>query len=50
MIAVIAAMGGEIERDRKPLLPGGEIAPVERVGILRRGEAGILAYRPGLVG
>ncbi len=48
MIAVIAAVGGEIEGDRKPLLPGGEIAPVERVGILGRGESGILAHRPRL--
>ena len=32
MIAVVAAMGGEIEGDRKTLLAGGEIAPVEGVG------------------
>ena len=41
-------MGGEIEGDRKALLSGGEIAPVEGVGILRRGEAGILPDGPGL--
>ena len=48
MVAVVAAMGGEIEGDREALLPGGEIAPVEGVGILRRGEAGILPDGPGL--
>ncbi len=48
MIAVVAAVGGEIEGDRQALLPGGEIAPVEGVGILRRGEAGILPDGPGL--
>ena len=48
MIEVIAAVGGEIECDREALLPGGEIAPVEGVGILSRGEAGILPDRPGL--
>ena len=42
-------MGGEIERDRETFLPGGEIAAVERVGILRGGEAGILPDGPGLV-
>ena len=42
-------MGGEIERDRQALLSGGEVAAVERVGIFRRGEAGILPDRPGLV-
>ena len=42
-------MGGEIERDRQALLPGGEIAAIERVGVLRGGEPGILPDRPGLV-
>src|ERR1019366_8347427 len=49
MIRIVAAVGGEIERDREALLPGGEVAAVERVGILRRGEAGILPDGPGLV-
>ncbi len=49
MIGIVAAVGGEIERDREALLPGGEVAAVERVGILRRGEAGILPDGPGLV-
>ena len=48
MIAVIAAMGGEIEGDRQALLAGGKIAPVEGVGILGGGEAGILPDRPRL--
>ena len=49
MIRIIAAMGGEIEGDRKALLPRGEIAAIEGVGILGRGEAGILPHGPGLV-
>ena len=48
MIAVVAAMGGEIEGDRQALLTGGEVAPVEGVGILGGGEAGILPDRPRL--
>ena len=48
MIGVIAAMGREIEGDREALLAGGEIAPVEGVGIFRRGEAGILPDGPRL--
>ncbi len=48
MIAVIAAMGGKIEGDRQAFLAGGQIAPVEGVGILRRREAGILPDRPRL--
>src|SRR6267142_1875566 len=35
-------MGGKIERDRKALLPGGEVASVEGVGIFGRREPGIL--------
>ena len=50
MIAVIAAVGGEIEGDREPLLPRGEVAAVEGVGLLGGGEAGILADRPGAAG
>ena len=48
VVAVVAAMGGEIEGDRQALLPGGKIAPVEGVAVLGRGEAGILPDRPGL--
>ncbi len=50
MIAVIAAVRGEIERDREAFLPGGEIAAIEGVRVLGRGEAGILADRPGAAG
>src|SRR5712691_6903638 len=42
-------MGGKVERDREALLPGGEVAAVEGVGILSRREAGILPDSPGLV-
>ena len=49
MIGIVAAVGGEVERDRKAFLPGREVAAVERVGIFRRGEAGILPDGPGLV-
>src|SRR5690348_11503589 len=42
MVAVVAAVGGEVESDGKPFLPGGEITPVERVGILGGGETGVL--------
>ena len=42
-------MGGKIERDRQTFLAGSEVAAIEGVGILRRGEAGILPDGPGLV-
>ena len=48
MVAVVAAMGGEIEGDRQAFLTGGEIAPVKGVEILGRGKAGILADGPRL--
>ena len=35
MIGVIAAMGRQIEGDRQPGLSGGEILPIEGVGVLR---------------
>src|SRR3546814_16461003 len=46
VIAVIAAMRRQIERDRQPLLPGGEVAAVESVRFLGGGEARILPDRP----
>src|SRR5258708_10434429 len=49
MVRIVATVGGEIERDREALLTGGEIAPVERVGIFSRGESGILPDGPGLI-
>ena len=49
MVAVVAAMGGEVEGDGQALLAGREVAAVEGVGFLRRREAGILPDRPGLL-
>src|SRR4029077_5461949 len=48
MVAVVAAMSGKIERDGEAFLPGGDVAAVEGVGILGRGEAGILLAGPRL--
>ncbi len=48
MIAVVAAMGGQIERDRQAHLAGGEVAAIERVGVFGRREAGVLAHGPRL--
>ncbi len=48
MIAVVAAVRGEIERHRQPLLPGRDVAPIEGVGILRRREPRVLAHGPRL--
>ena len=50
MVAVIAAMGGEIEGDREPLLPALQRLAVEGVALARGGEAGILPDGPGPVG
>jgi len=49
MIAIVAAMGGEVERHRQALLSGREVAAIEGVGIFRRREAGVLPHRPRLV-
>ena len=48
VVGVVAAVGGQVERDRQALLPGREVAPVERVGLVGRGEPGVLADRPRL--
>ena len=48
MVAVIAAVGGEIESDRQAFLAAGEIAAVEGVGSSAVGEAGILPDGPRL--
>ena len=48
VVGVVAAVGGEVERDRQALLPGGEVAAVERVRLLGGGEPGVLADRPRL--
>jgi hypothetical protein len=50
VVGIVAPMGGEIEGDRKPLLPAGERLAVEGIGFLGRGEAGILADGPGAAG
>jgi hypothetical protein len=49
MVAVIAAMGGEVEGDGEALLPGRQIAAIEGVRFLGGREAGILADGPGLL-
>ena len=49
VVAVVAAVRGEVEGDRQALLAGGQVAAVERVGLLGRGEPGVLADRPRLV-
>src|SRR4051794_41518174 len=46
MIAVIAAMGGEIEGDRQPHLPGSKVLAVEAVRLLGGRKSGILPDRP----
>ncbi|CAB5392094.1 unnamed protein product [Rhizophagus irregularis] len=46
MVAIVAAMRREIERDRQALLPGGEVAAVERVRRFGGREARILPDRP----
>ena len=48
VVRVVAAMRGEVERDRQALLPGGEVTPVEGVGLLRGRETCVLADRPRL--
>ena len=49
MIAVVAAMGREIECHRKTRLTCGEVAFVEGVGLFRRGETGVLSDSPRLL-
>ena len=49
MVGIITAVCGQVEGDREAFLTGGEVAAVEGVGVFCRGEARILANRPGLV-
>ncbi len=49
VVGVVAAVGGEVERHRQALLPGGQVAPVEGVGFRRRREARVLPDGPRLV-
>src|SRR6185503_11134346 len=46
VVAIVAAVGRQIESDGKAHLPRGQVAPVEGVGVLGRGEAPVLADRP----
>ena len=46
MVGVVAAVGGEIEGDRKAHLAAGQVAPIEGVGLLGGGKARVLADRP----
>ena len=50
VVAVVAAMGREIEGDRQPHLPGRQIVAVEAVRLLGGREPGILPDRPRPVG
>ena len=50
MVAVIAAMGRQIERDRQPHLPGLEVVAIEAVRFLGGRKPGILPDRPRAVG
>jgi hypothetical protein len=50
MVAVIAAMGGEIEGDRKPLLTLLQRLPIKGIGFPGGRKARILADGPGAVG
>ena len=50
MVRVIAAVGGQIEGHRQPLLAGRQVAAVKGVGFLGRGEPGVLADGPGPIG
>ena len=49
MIGVVAAVGGQVERHRQPLLARGQVAAVEGIGVRGGGEAGVLADGPRLV-
>src|SRR5581483_10635711 len=46
VIAVVAAVGGEVEGDREARLPAGEVRAVEGVRLLRGREATVLPDRP----
>src|SRR5690606_16662900 len=49
MVGIVAAVRGEVEGDGEALLPVREIAAIERVRILGRGEARVLSDGPGLL-
>ena len=50
VVGVVAAVGGEIEGHRKAHLPGRQVAAIEGVGLLGRGEAGVLPNGPRIGG
>ena len=50
MVAVVAAVRGEVEGHREPHLTGGEVGAVEGVRLLRGREARVLPDRPRPVG
>ena len=50
VVGIVAAMRGQVEGHREALLPGRQIAPVERVRFFGGGEAGVLADGPRLHG
>ncbi len=50
VVAVVAAVGGEVEGHREPHLPGGEVGAVELVRLLGGGEPRVLADGPRPVG
>ena len=50
VVAVVAAVGGQVEGHRQAHLAGGQVAAVEGVRLLGGGEAGVLADRPRPVG
>ena len=50
MVAVVTAVRREVECDRQAHLAGGEVASIEGVGLLGRGEACVLPDRPRSVG
>jgi hypothetical protein len=49
MVRVVAGLGRQIEGDRKPGLPLGQVPPVERIGRGGGGMARIGAEQPGFV-
>ena len=50
VVRVIAPVGGQVEGDGQSLLPGGQVVPIEAVGLLGGGKAGVLANGPRPVG
>ena len=49
VVGVVAGLGRQVEGDREAGLALGQVAPVERVGLGRRGVPGVRAHDPGAV-